>query len=85
MPRFRVTFRKIVYDNTGHARTICQRIVEVEARGSGSAQATAIGHFCQMENIANWLEHADWMETARLDPMPVRPPVDCDPAERRAA
>ncbi len=65
MPRFRVTFRKVVYDNTGHARAICQRIVEVEERDSASARATAMQRFCDLENVTNWLNHADWMEIAR--------------------
>ena len=66
MPRFRVTFRKMVYSDTGHACAICQRIVDVEARDSGSSQATAVQYFCDRENITNWLGHADWMEIARL-------------------
>ena len=59
MPRFRVTFRKVVYDNTGHAHDICQRIVEVDARDSGSARGAAIECFCDRERITHWLNHAD--------------------------
>ena len=40
MPRFRVTFRKVVYGDTGQARAICQRIVDVEA---GDAEVGAGG------------------------------------------
>jgi hypothetical protein len=66
MPRFRVTFRKVVYGNTGHAYDICQRIVEVKARDSEAAQVTAIRSFCDLENVTNWLHHADRMEVAVL-------------------
>jgi hypothetical protein len=75
MPRFRVTFRKVVYDNTGHARAICQRIVEVEERDSAAAQATAMQRFCDLENVTNWLNHADWMEVARDNRMVARSSV----------
>ena len=67
MPRFRVTFRKIVYGNTGHACAICQRIVDVDAHDIGSAQTAAIERFCDLETINNWLNHADWMEIARAE------------------
>ncbi len=67
MPRFRIAFRKVVYGDTGHAHTICQRIVDVEARDRGSAQAAAIQSFCDLENITDWLNHADWMEIARAE------------------
>jgi hypothetical protein len=67
MPRFRVTFRKIVYGNTGHACAICQRVVDVDARDFGSAQVAAIARFCDLETIDNWLNHADWMEIARAE------------------
>ena len=73
MPRFRVTFRKIVYDDTGHARAICQRIVEVEERDDASAQATAMQRFCDLESVTSWLNHADWMEIARVDQLLARP------------
>ena len=64
MARFRVAFRKVVYGNTGHAHTICQRIVDVDARDKGAAEAAAIQSFCHLENIKDWLNHADWMEIA---------------------
>ena len=67
MPRFRVTFRKIVYGNTGHACAICQRVVDVDAHDIGSAQAAAIQRFCDLETIDNWLNHADWLEIARAE------------------
>ncbi len=69
MPRFRVAFRKVVYGNTGHAQTICQRIVDVDACDKDSAQAAAIESFCDLENVTDWLNHADWMEIARADRM----------------
>ncbi len=75
MPRFRVTFRKIVYGDTGQARTICQRIVEVEACDGEAAQAAAMPLFCTLENVSDWLNHADWME--------VEPAID--EQERQAA
>ena len=75
MPRFRVTFRKVVYDDTGHARAICQRIVEVEEHDDASAQATAMQRFCDLENVTNWLNHADWMEIARVNQLLARPSV----------
>jgi hypothetical protein len=84
MPRFRVTFRKVVYGDTGHACAICQRIVDVEAHDSGSAQAAAIESFCDLENVSSWLNHADWMEVARLQPVLARPSVN-DGRARRAA
>ncbi len=84
MPRFRVTFRKIVYDDTGHARDICQRTVEVDARDSDSAQASAIDCFCDLERITSWLNHADWMEIARVERALVRSSVR-DGGARRAA
>ena len=68
MPRFCVTFLKVVYGSTGHACTICQRIVEVEACDMGSAQTTAAQHFCGLEKVGNWLDHADWMEIAPAAP-----------------
>jgi len=67
MPRYRITFRKIVYGNTGHARDICQRTVEVDAHDSESAQAAAIECFCELEHIADWLNHADRLEIARVE------------------
>lgn len=70
MPRFCVTFRKIVYGSTGHARTICQRIIEVEARDVDAAQTTATERFCGLEKVGNWLDHADWVEIALADPPP---------------
>lgn len=80
MPRFRVTFRKIVYGNTGHARTICQRTLDVEARDYASLQASAMQGFCALEKTANWLDHADWMEITPADQ-----PSRRDEAPRRAA
>ena len=84
MPQFRVTFLKLVYGNTGHACTICQRIVDVEARDAGSAQATAIECFCYLESITDWLNHADWMEVARAEKMLAHPSIR-DGAVRHAA
>ena len=84
MPRFRVTFLKVVYGNTGHACTICQRIVDVEARDACSAQATAMECFCDLENITDWLNHADWLEVARAEEMLARPSIR-DGAVRHAA
>jgi hypothetical protein len=84
MPRFRITFRKIVYGNTGRACTICQRIVEVEARDAVAAQATAIERFCDLETIANWLNHADWMEIARIERTLARPSTRYGGARRAA-
>ena len=66
MPRFRVTFRKIVYGDMGLARAICQRIVDVDARDAGSAEAAATRRFCDLETTTCWLDHADWMEIARV-------------------
>ncbi len=68
MARFRVTFRKIVYGNTGQVRDICQRVVEVDARDAGSAEAAAIDCFCDLEHITHWLNHADRLEIARIAP-----------------
>ena len=67
MPRFRIAFRKVVYGDTGHAHTICQRIVEVDARDKNSAEAAAVQSFCALEHVTDWLNHADWMETAPAD------------------
>ena len=75
MPRFRVTFRKVVYGNTGLARTICQRVVDVDAHDIGSAQATAIARFCDLEAITDWLNHADWLEIARAERTLARPAI----------
>ncbi len=84
MPRFRVTFCKVVYGNTGHAHTICQRIVEVEAHDRSAAEAAAIVSFCDLENITNWLYHADWMEVARANPVLTRPSIGDGRAQRAA-
>ncbi len=78
MTRFRVTFRKLVYGNTGHPCDICQRIVEVDARDSGAAEAAAIAYFCEMENVTDWLNHADRLEIARVRHAPARQPADGD-------
>ena len=66
MPQFRICFRKIVYDDTGHAHSICQRTIDVDARNLGQAQAIAIARFCELERTAAWLNHADWIEIARV-------------------
>ncbi len=66
MPRFRITFRKVVYGSTGHARDICQRVVDVEARDRTAAEAAAIASFCDLENVSDWLHHADRLEVARV-------------------
>ena len=84
MPQFRVTFRKIVYGNTGHASDICQRIVAVDACDSGSAEAAAIDCFCEKEHIANWLDHADRLEIVEVERVPAGPAID-DGDARRAA
>ena len=84
MPRFRVTFRKVVYGNTGQARTICQRTVEVDALDNDSAEAAAIDVFCDREHVTDWLSHADWMETARLDQALLQQSIGYD-QERSAA
>jgi hypothetical protein len=84
MPHFRITFRKIVYGDTGRACTICQRIVEVEARDSASAQAAAMQSFCDLEGITDWLHHADWMEIERLQRTPAYRAIG-DRGARRAA
>ena len=74
MPRFRVTFRKTVYDATGHAHDICQRIVEVEARDCGSARDAAIACFCDRERITHWLNHADtWRSRRPSNRLPIAP------------
>ena len=70
MPRFRVTFRKIVYGNTGQACDICQRIIEVDARDSSAAEDAAIACFCDLENVTDWLNHADRLEIARIARVP---------------
>lgn len=82
MPRFSVTFLKVVYGSTGHACTICQRVVEVKARDMGAAQTAAAQRFCGLENVGNWLDHADWMEIAPA--IPARHAVQLH-RERRAA
>lgn len=82
MPRFRVTFRKIVYGNTGHACTICQRVLDLEERDYAAVQARAIQGFCALEKTANWLDHADWMEITLADRAL---PSDRREAARRAA
>ncbi len=68
MPRFCVTFLKVVYGSTGQACTICQRVVEVDAHDMGAAQTTAAQRFCGLENVGNWIDHADWMEIAPAAP-----------------
>ncbi len=84
MPRFRVTFRKIVYGNTGHPCEICQRIVDVNARDSTSAETAAIESFCDLESVANWLDHADRLEITRMSQAAVARPL-AEGAVRRAA
>ena len=84
MPRFRIMFRKVVYGDTGHACTICQRIVDVEARDSSSAETAAIESFCNLERITDWLMHADWMEIARADQVLARPSIRYGAAKRAA-
>ncbi len=84
MPRFRVTFRKIVYGNTGHARDICQRIVEVEAHDSSAAQVAAIACFCELESVTDWLNHADRLEIARVERTPANRTAGGDGARRAA-
>ena len=84
MPRFRATFRKTVYDATGHAHDICQRIVEVEARDCGSARDAAIACFCDRERITHWLNHADDMEIAPAEQSPADRAMP-DGRTRRAA
>ncbi len=68
MARFRVTFLKTVYNDTGHSCEICQRIVDVEAGDGDTAQEIAVRCFCDLESVTNWLHHADRLEFAELSP-----------------
>lgn len=68
MGQFRAKFAKMVYDDTGHRREICQRMINLEVRDPDAAWQLAVRCFCELEGVASWLDHADWLELAELGP-----------------
>ncbi len=68
MAQFRAKFAKVVYDDTGHRREICQRTINLEVRSRDTAWEVAARCFCELEGVASWLDHADWLELVELSP-----------------
>ena len=52
-------FMKNVLGENGHEAEICQRSIEIDAAGLGDAAELAKLKFREMENVKNWLLHAD--------------------------
>ena len=65
MPRYTATFSKIVSNDTGHERQICQREFVVEARSKAAAVEAAKERFCALEGVPNWRLHADELSLQR--------------------
>jgi hypothetical protein len=59
MPRYTATFSKIISNDTGHERKICQREFVVEAKSKATAAEAAKNRFCTLEGVPNWALHAD--------------------------
>jgi hypothetical protein len=54
-----VNFLKTVTTDYGRDAEICQRTITVRAANPEEAAGEAIRQFCTLENVPNWLEHAD--------------------------
>jgi hypothetical protein len=65
MPRYTATFSKIVSNDTGHERKICQREFVVEAKSRAAAAAAAKEQFCALQGVPNWCFHADELSLRR--------------------
>jgi len=72
MPRYRVSFFKTVYGDTGREAAICQRAVEVEAASAEAALEPARALFCKLEDIRHWSIRSDGCATQEVE---IRPPT----------
>lgn len=66
MAMYQVRFLKDVCNDMGHARSILQRMVQVEASCLDQAGAEACRLFCTRERVGHWRDHADRMEVDQV-------------------
>jgi hypothetical protein len=74
MAMFQVRFLKDVCNDTGHARCILQRTIQLEASSSDQAGSEACRMFCAHEGVGHWRDHADRIEVAQVNGHPEKLP-----------
>ncbi len=67
MARFQVRFMKDVCNDTGHARSVLQRVVNIEASSADRACDEACMVFSARENVGHWRDHADRIEVMQVN------------------
>lgn len=68
--RYIVTFFKIVTDDYGSDREICECVIKLHAVDEGSAVAQAKEEFCRSKGLHDWSAHADRYEVVPSDRTP---------------
>lgn len=68
MPGYDLRFLKIVCDDTGHDRLVCQWQLQVEAPDAETAARLGEAEFCRRHRSADWTLHADTLEVVALQP-----------------
>lgn len=67
MARFEIRFLKEVCNDTGHARSVLQRVINVDADCAERASDEACALFCTHENVGHWRDHADRLEVTPVN------------------
>ena len=65
--RYAVAFFKMVADDYGRDREICQRATEVLAVEEGEALRRAMADLCRLEGLSHWSQHADRYEVEEVE------------------
>jgi len=66
MSFYRMYFFKVVSNDTGHERKICQRLIDIQASCPDRAVTQGQQLFCSLEGLPKWWLHADGYELERL-------------------
>lgn len=67
MARFEIRFLKDVANDTGHMRSIVQRVINVDAASAEDACAQACALFCKRERVGHWRDHSDRLEVEQVN------------------
>ena len=68
MALYLVRFCNDLCDSTGHQWHVCQRMLEIEARGQGQAITEAISEFEKAEEVSHWRHRARTIECELTNP-----------------
>ena len=67
MALYEVRFLKDVCNDIGHASSVLQHVVSLEAVDAGQARHEACALFCAHEKVGCWQDHADRVDIIEVE------------------